>query len=66
MMTAAAMFSREGRWWGVCDNDDCKEEEVAEVDDSDETVTASGGGGRRKGGFEVLRGRRLRLDEWGR
>ena len=35
-MTAAAMLSREGRRWGVCDNDD-GEEEVVEVDDSDET-----------------------------
>ena len=50
-MTAAAMLSREGRRWGVRDNDD-GEEEVVEVDDSNETVAASGGGGRRKGGFE--------------
>jgi hypothetical protein len=51
MMTAAAMLSREGRQWGIRDNDD-GEEEVVEVDDSDKTVAASGGGGRQKGRFE--------------
>ena len=55
-MTAAAMLSRKGRWWGVRDNDD-SEEEVVEVDDSNKTAVASGGGGRRKDGFEEsLRG----------
>jgi hypothetical protein len=33
MMTAAAMLSREGRWWGDR-NDNDGEEEVVEVDDN--------------------------------
>ncbi len=50
-MTAAAMLSCEGRWWGIHDNND-GEEEVVEVDDSDKTVAVSRGGGRQKGGFK--------------
>ncbi len=51
MMMAVARLSRKGRWWGVRDNDDGKEE-VVEVDDNDEAVTALGGGGRQKSEFE--------------
>jgi hypothetical protein len=36
MMSAAALLSREGRWWGDCDDNDGKEEVVeVEVDDND-------------------------------
>ena len=51
MMTVTRMLSCKGRWWGVRDNNDGKEEGV-EVDDNDETIAASGGGGRQKSGFE--------------
>ncbi len=50
-MTVTRMLSRKGRWWGICDNDDGKEE-VVEVDNNNKTIVALGGGGRRKGGFE--------------
>ena len=47
-MTAVAMLSCGGRWWG---DHDGKEEEVEE-DDNGVTITALGGVGRQNGGFD--------------